>query len=158
MRTLFFATALVLYALSSVGFADVESMLNWKFRSDTVTIEIECSQKFLNQEFNKVADEVRCYQRDSPLSYTKNLVNLAIDEGMFDQRSLLGYKISPFERTDGVLTKRVDITNDADSYSDTSLAIQLHEVSGERIIVAIYTDYKFRCPTPDEYLNDKYCR
>jgi hypothetical protein len=158
MRTLFFATALIFCALSSVGFADVESRLNFKFRTDTFTKEIECSREFLNQKFNKAADEVRCYQRDHPLSYTKNLVNLAIDEGMFEQRSLAGYKISPFERTDGVLTKHVDITNDTDSYSDISLAIQLHEVSGERIIVAIYSDYKYRCPTPKDYLNDKYCR
>jgi hypothetical protein len=139
----------------SLCFADVASALHFYLsKVDSFGREVSCSSEYLNEELNDVAEEVRCYQRDAEISYTRNLVNRTVeDEVKADvmEDFIDTYELSKFKEVSGVDTKVVNVSGELGPYADfagtfkRTTTIQLYNQDGTTIVtvyvVASQTPY-----------------
>jgi hypothetical protein len=139
----------------SLCFADMASALHFHLSGvDSFGREIRCSSEYLNEELNDVAEEVRCYQRDSEIFYTRNLVNRTVeDEVEADVMKGNGYtyELGKFKEVSGVDTKVVNVSGELGPYADfagtfkDNYTIQLYNQGGTTIVtvyvVASQTPY-----------------
>jgi hypothetical protein len=122
-------------------------------RVDSFGREVRCSSEYLNEELNDVAKEVRCYQRDAEIFYTRNLVNRTVeDEVEADVMNGFSYtyELGKFKEVSGVDTKVVNISGELGPYADfagtfkTTTTIQLYNQDGTTIV----TVYAVTSQTP----------
>jgi hypothetical protein len=139
----------------SLCFADMASALHFYLSGvDSFGREIRCSSEYLNEELNDVAEEVRCYQRDAEIFYTRNLVNGTV-EGQIEADVMKGfsytYELGKFKEVSGVDTKVVNVSGELGPYADfagtfkDNYTIQLYNQGGTTIVtvyvVASQTPY-----------------
>ncbi len=155
MKYLRIQVALLLCMFFSLCFADMASALHFHLSGvDSFGREIRCSSEYLNEELNDVAEEVRCYQRDSEIFYTRNLVNRTVeDEVEADVMKGNGYtyELGKFKEVSGVDTKVVNVSGELGPYADfagtfkDNYTIQLYNQGGTTIVtvyvVASQTPY-----------------
>ncbi len=148
MKYLRFQVALLLCMFFSLCFADMASALHFHLSGvDSFGREIRCSSEYLNEELNDVAEEVRCYQRDSEIFYTRNLVNGTVEDEV-EADVMKGfsytYELGKFKEVSGVDTKVVNVSGELGPYGDfagtfkTTTTIQLYSQDGTTI-VTVYT-------------------
>ncbi len=154
MKYLRFQITLLLCMFFSLCFANMSSALHFYLsRVDSFGREVRCSSEYLNEELNDVAKEVRCYQRDAEIFYTRNLVNRTVeDEVEADVMNGFSYtyELGKFKEVSGVDTKVVNISGELGPYADfagtfkTTTTIQLYNQDGTTIV----TVYAVTSQTP----------